>query len=405
MLDIDLVHRPAAIDLEGRGGVAVRVRRHGRIVGYVLRAIEGGGVLAAEAVDDLLARGAAVDIVREALERELRGDLVPGAGGPSMTVAVCTRDRAERLRRCLASVRRAATDRTGVEVVVVDNAPSDGSTRAAVEELGDVRYTSEPRAGLDFARNRAVAEAQGELLAFVDDDVVVDEGWVDAVRQAFLDQPDAGCVTGLVLPYAVDTEAQVRFEQRGGFRRGFERLRHVGPDAPGDRIFPFGAGRFGAGCNMAFRLSALRELGGFDEALDTGPPLPGGGDLDIFFRVLRAGGVLVYEPRAVVFHEHRRDMVGLRRQYRSWGEGFTAFLGKCWQVPEDRPRVIATAAWWARYEARLVALGVLGREGLTPALALAEAGGGVLGALGGYRRSRRRVAAIDAAVAEERAGC
>ena len=56
---------------------------------------------------------------------------------------------------------------------------------------------------------------------------------------------------------------------------------------------------------MVLRTVAVRELGGFDEALDTGPPLPGGGDLDIWSRLARAGHPLVYEPRLLVFHRHR----------------------------------------------------------------------------------------------------
>jgi glycosyltransferase involved in cell wall biosynthesis len=398
MLDVDVEHLPAAVELGGHSGVTIRVEHRGRVVGYVLRSFQPGAIVGTEALDDLIARGAAVDIVRDSLEQELRAGLETPTDVPTLTVAVCTRQRAERLRRCLVSILQATHGREGVDILVVDNAPADTATHDVVDELGSVGYVVEPRAGLDFARNRAVSTAEGELLAFVDDDVVVHPHWVDRVRGAFVDQPDAECVTGLVLPFATETEAQVRFELRGGFRRGFERLRHIGPDTPGDRVFPFGAGRFGAGCNMAFRTSTLDALGGFDNALDTGPPLPGGGDIDMFFRVLRAGSVLVYEPGAVVFHEHRRDMLGLRRQYRSWGEGFMAFLGKCWQEPGNRSQVLATTAWWARYELRMLALGLLGRNGMRADLAVAEAAGGLLGACGGYPRSRRRVTSIDDAV-------
>jgi hypothetical protein len=99
-----------------------------------------------------------------------------------------------------------------------------------------------------------------------------------------------------------------------------------------------------------------------------------------------------------VFHEHRRDLLGLRRQYRSWGEGHMAFLAKCWANPTDRAGVAAAVAWWARYEVRLLAKAALGRDGMTVDLAGAEVVGGVVGALGGYRRSQRRSAAIAAAM-------
>jgi hypothetical protein len=71
-------------------------------------------------------------------------------------------------------------------------------------------------------------------------------------------------------------------------------------------------------------------LGGFDEALDTGAAVPGGSDLDIFYRIIRAGHTLVYEPRFHVFHQHCRDMKSLLRQYRrSWGLGFMCYISKC----------------------------------------------------------------------------
>jgi len=98
------------------------------------------------------------------------------------------------------------------------------------------------------------------------------------------------------MPLRLDTTAQVLFEKRNGFRRGFDKNR-FGREVPGNPLYPCGAGIFGAGCNMAFRRDLLRDIGGFDEALDTGTPLPGGGDLDIFYRIIRAGHALVYEPR------------------------------------------------------------------------------------------------------------
>jgi hypothetical protein len=153
---------------------------------------------------------------------------------------------------------------------------------------------------------------------------------------------------------------------------------------------------FGAGCNMAVRRDAVRALGGFDEALDTGPPLPGGGDLDIFYRVLRSGLPLVYEPRMLVRHRHRRDHGGLRRQYRTWGDGLMAFLAKTYASdPAQRPKVRAMIGWWMGYEARELARSLTGRGWGSPDLPAAELAGGVQGLLTlSYARSRRRVGRI-----------
>jgi GT2 family glycosyltransferase len=227
-----------------------------------------------------------------------------------------------------------------VEILVVDNAPSDMRTRKLIASLPDIRYVCEPKPGLNFARNQALREATGELLAFLDDDVTIDHGWLAGLLEAWAENPDAAAFTGLVLPYELVTEAQIIFEQRGGFRRGFEKIRY-GQSLPGNPLYPCGAGIFGAGANMAFHRDILIDLGGFDEALDTGTHIPGGGDLDIFYRIIRAGYPLVYEPQFLVFHQHRREIEALRRQYRrSWGLGFMAFVTKCYRTdPLQRPKL------------------------------------------------------------------
>lgn len=196
----------------------------------------------------------------------------------------------------------------------------------------------EPRPGLDFARNCALRECRNDLLAFLDDDVVADRGWLLGLLEAWRENPDAGAFTGLVLPLELGSRAQILFESCGGFGRGFEKIRY-GPTRAGNPLYPCGAGMFSAGANMVVRRDVLLQLSGFDEALDTGKPLPGGGDLDIFYRVIRAGHPLVYEPNCAVFHQHRRDMRSLQRRYHSWGLGFMAFVAKCSETdPSQRPK-------------------------------------------------------------------
>jgi hypothetical protein len=202
-------------------------------------------------------------------------------------------------------------------------------------------------------------------------------------------------VTGLVLPAELVTRAQVLFERRGGFGRGFQKLRYAGQTLPGNPLYPTGAGIFGAGCNMVLRREVVQGLGGFDEALDTGPPLPGGGDLDIFYRVVRADHPLVYEPRMLVFHRHRREYEALRRQYWSWGEGFMAFVAKTYRSdPPQRPKLRRLVRWWFADQLGSLKRSVRRSTVLTPGLVLAELAGGVVGLTGTYARSRRRVARL-----------
>jgi GT2 family glycosyltransferase len=408
LIDIDLARPVPDVALTpDETGIGVVAWLRGRPVAFVLAPHPAGLVRGAE-IDRLVGRADAVGIVRTALAEELAAGRAPAQASVPLTVAVCTKDGGERLAACLDSLvvaARVAHDEAAsgagesapIELLVVDNASSDDGTRRVAERYPQVRYATEPAAGLDFARNRAVAEATGDVLAFVDDDVEVDRNYLVGLRRAWAEHPDAGCVTGLVLPFELATEAQVRFEQRGGFRRGFEQLRYHGPTLAGNPLYPFGAGMFGAGCNMSFRRSLVVELGGFDEALDTGRPLPGGGDIDMFFQVVRAGWPLVYEPGAVVRHKHRREHEVLRRQYYTWGTGFMAFVTK-WRAlvaREDRATIDRLLRWWfLRYQPGMLARGLLGRKGMTADLALAEVVGGVVGLAGEYRRSQRRVARI-----------
>jgi GT2 family glycosyltransferase len=146
---------------------------------------------------------------------------------------------------------------------------------------------------------------------------------------------------------------------------------------------------------MAFDRKLLIELGGFDEALDTGARLPGGGDLDIFYRVIRAGHTMVYEPRYAVYHDHRETIPQLRRQYRSWGLGLMAFVVKSWRTdPSLRRLHRGIVRWWLAYQLRSFAKALRRMNGREISFVLAELRGGIVGLAGEYDRSQLRVQAI-----------
>ena len=403
LVELELAGPLPDVQLEpGQTGVGVVARWNGRLAGFAMIPRPGGQMMTAAELSSLANDRFARAVLALRAENELRARWPgpEGDGAATLSIAICTKDRAARLARLLASV--VPLDRAGfqaVEILVVDNAPSDDSTRLAVEGFPGVRYVLEPKAGLNFARNAAVQAATGDYLAFLDDDVVVDRGYLAALSAAIVARPDAGGFTGLVLPFRLDTEAQVRFESRGGFGRGFLRT-EFRKDRFGNRLHPVGAGILGAGCNMCFDRRLLQELGGFDEALDTGAPLPGGGDLDIFYRVLRSGRPMIYEPGYAVFHEHRETLEQLKRQYWTWGLGFMAFLDKCRRTdPELAPRHGAMIWWWLLDRtAAVVRAGLRGRQ-TELSFAWAELTGGVQGMFGEYDRSRARSQAIREAMA------
>lgn len=103
---------------------------------------------------------------------------------PLVTVAVCTRNLTADLALCLDALNR--LDYPNLDILVVDNAPSSNATELLVRTTyPSMRYICEPRPGLNWARNRAIIEARGEIVAYTDDDVVVDPGWVKALSQLF----------------------------------------------------------------------------------------------------------------------------------------------------------------------------------------------------------------------------
>lgn len=386
------VHVPA-----GDTGFALVVRRAGRPVGFVMRECVGPREIGAPEIAAIAQAGIGEAALREPLSRPVQATF--GDGLPSLTIAVCTKDRTDDLAACVTRLREVRASEpgggAGVEILVVDNAPSDDRTRALVDGLGDVRYVRDPMPGLDFARNRAIATASGEFLAFVDDDVTVDRGWLQGLKQALIEHPDAGAVTGLVLPAELRTEAQILFERRGGFQKHFATKR-FGRELPGHPFYPCLGGQYGTGCNMAWRRSVLLDLGGFDEALDAGAALPGGGDTDMFYRAVRAGHPLVYEPRFLVFHRHRTELDQLRRQYAwSWGLGLMAYVSKTWRsdVPH-RPQLRRLVTWWFANELRELARSAAGRHVLPPSMLAGELWGGIVGLCGAYDRSQSRARRI-----------
>ena len=261
------------------------------------------------------------------------------------SVVVATRNRSEELAVCLASMRAMA--RSPARTIVVDNAPSDARTERLVRRLQTedptLVYVMEPMPGLASAHNAALPHVDTPLVAFTDDDVIVDPLWLERIEEAFASAADVACVTGLIFPVELVTREQWWVEAKSGFAKGLtRRIFDMGPNRPrGDPLFPYAAGTFGSGANMAFTRAFLAAVDGFDPALGAGSGSLGGDDLATLHEVLASGHQLVYEPSAIVFHRHPCDMVDLRRQALGYGAGLTAYLTR---VVIERPAVIPAIA-------------------------------------------------------------
>jgi len=244
----------------------------------------------------------------------------------SLTVAMCTRDRPDELRRALESLRVQSDD--NFEVLVVDNAPSSTSSAAVVEAVNLKRctYVVEPDKGLSRARNTAVAHVKTDYMAWIDDDEAADPDWVRRLKLGFAHPCMPAAVCGVMLPAELETEAQVRFEQYGGFNKGrgiSAEILSVASDAAIRPLYPLPA--IGSGGNMAFRMTALRSAGPFDEHLGAGTRTHGGEETRLFALLLRAGEVVLHWPEAITWHYHRREMDELHRQFYGYSAGLSAF--------------------------------------------------------------------------------
>jgi glycosyltransferase involved in cell wall biosynthesis len=247
----------------------------------------------------------------------------PGGSAPTCSVVVCTRDRPEQLGRCLAALSRQT--HSPFDVLVVDNAPSDGRTREVAARWG-VGYLLEPEAGLSRARNRGARECSGDIVAYIDDDAVAEPGWLAALAAEFAD-PSVGVVTGRCLPLEGGAEEEASALMQQWWSTGPERLR-VDRQSEGWEILAIRGG-IGVGLNMAFRRGLFAEWRGFHPRLGRGARVRGGEEQLAFVDLMRLGHAIVYTPEAVVRHpvpQRPADFQRFRSQARADYVAWLLFL-------------------------------------------------------------------------------
>ena len=274
----------------------------------------------------------------------------PPAPAETVSVVICTLGQNPLLTETVRAVlgQRGAMD----ELLVVDNDPGSGGVASLLSGVDDprLRVVDEPRRGASNARNTGARHATGALLAFTDDDAVPDPGWTLQLTAALTAHPGIGCATGLVVPAGFESAEQLRFEEYGGFAKGYATTHWDPADNPalaealttlarsagsptdataGRRgaAFPYTAGEFGSGV-VALRASTFAQLHGFDPALGPGTLTHAGEDLDLCRRVYLSGAAVVYHPAAIVRHHHRAGDAQLREQIFGYGVGLTAALAK-----------------------------------------------------------------------------
>lgn len=232
---------------------------------------------------------------------------IPSFPAPSFSVVIPTWNRPRQLERCLASLAVLDYPRDRFEIIVVD----DGSPLPIAEQLqvGEsclrVRWLRQDNAGPAAARNLGVQGAEGEYLAFTDDDCRPDPQWLRQLAASFAESPEAlvGGRTVNALTGNVYAEASQLITETA-----YCWLPRVGSEL-----------QFFASNNFALRADLFRDAGGFDPAFRTSE------DRDFCDRWLRAGRALHYAPHAVVQHWHELDLAGYCRQHFGYGRGAYRF--------------------------------------------------------------------------------
>jgi glycosyltransferase involved in cell wall biosynthesis len=299
--------------------VWVEVARQGQVIGVVEALSEAGGISKA-GLEVITKELAAIDLP---VHQRVADELLPRA-----TVIVPTIGH-DFIRLARGVEALLALDYPDFEIILVDNRPDPNRTplpQFAGEDKVRVLHAS--RRGASSARNVGIGYATGEFVAFTDDDVTIDPNWLRELGTRFVNNPEVDGIGGLVLPLELRTQPQLWFEEFfGGFSKSYAaEILSLDLMSGVDKMFPYAPGRFGAGCNMAFRLSALRANGGFDRFLGTGTRSRGGEDLARFMRQVLRGGTLAFEPRALVRHRHRVSEREFLTQVFGYGTGLTAMF-------------------------------------------------------------------------------
>jgi glycosyltransferase involved in cell wall biosynthesis len=246
----------------------------------------------------------------------------------SISAVVCTDARPDLARRAIRSLVEQDYPRSRFEILLVTSSLPAAPSRSAM------RLIDEPHPGLARARNRALTEARSPVVAYLDDDAIAEPGWLHALARAYEEERDADAVGGRIdLEWTAPRPEWWRPELDDTFNR---------LDLSENRTRLFYP-RYPYGTNLSLRVDTARRLGGFREDLGrANGRLLAGEEAELLLRIEKAGGTVLFEPRARVRHLAPADRAtrGYVRRRAFWhGYSHAAF----------ERRLLPRAHSWNRY--------------------------------------------------------
>ena len=230
-----------------------------------------------------------------------------------ISVIVCTYNQSERLKRTLKSLQEAVIpDDLLCEFILVDN-NSDDHKPFVFEEIvkhceSKIRYVFEEKKGISHARNRGIKEAKGEIIAFTDDDVIVDKYWIQNIEKAFKEHAAVACVGGKLLPI---WEVSKPKWLKPNLYDLLALLDYGDSAAYIDSPNVWGA-------NFAIKSEMFKKYGLFDPNLGRIPrKLYVGEETEFLQRLLTADEKILYYPLSIIYHYIPAHKMS-RRYFRKW---------------------------------------------------------------------------------------
>jgi glycosyltransferase involved in cell wall biosynthesis len=297
-----------------------------------------------------------------------------------LSVAIATLNRPDKLSRCLNSVLAGKV--LPAEVIVVDQSQDELTRRAVEQNISDwqraapdkssIVYLRQQVRGVSASRNLAFSHARFSVVAVTDDDCVVDQTWISAIDQVFNGPDPPTAMGGRVLPLGEATPNSFAVSLRTS---------QIPVEFSG-KVAPWVVG---TGGNFAVARDWWQRVANYDERLGPGSPGRAAEDMDLIYKLLRAGATIQYNPNAIVYHERQTQSRRLEA-WASYSYGIGSFCGK-WLRHGDPYALWILGQWFAWHGKRLVLAMVQQQNSEVPQRALTLKGT-LLGLVHGLRKFR-----------------